>query len=51
MHTVVCKQNKSNVLFLQHSHFVDFVLAEPSLDADVKFENKLHQQILILRRK
>jgi hypothetical protein len=39
------------VLFLQHQNFVDFVLAEPTLEADVKFENKLRQQILNLRRK
>jgi hypothetical protein len=51
LHTVTCVQNNSTVLFLPHNHFVDFVLAEPSFEADVKFENILHKQITNLRKK
>jgi len=51
MHTAICIRSNSTVLFLAHQHFADFVLAEPTLETDVKMENILHRQLIHLRKR
>ena len=51
MQTATCIRSNSTVLFLAHQHFADFVLAEPTLETDVKMENILHRQLIHLRKR